>query len=326
MKMLTRPKRDRSASPDAMACRSCGLDVKHPDASRAESVEMHGYQPMSAAKLGTPRAPVLVPVTRCDECAKRRDLAEALLAEHPRVRRAHGQVAIDRLDAALAALDAGGLRGRTTVAFTNTDTAMFDTIEALAPLGGAASWSLAPRQTGNARRWDHVPADLRAQIVDEIRSAVHRRAELAMPFVPPGSSADGEVLPGCLMCGRDTLTVKESDAREAWGDLHRINVVSLGGRTRPDPVAGYFCPRCRVSIEKAGAPGMPANQRAVLAHFGYELRIGYKLNMTSVRGWAALPVGTAPNSKPWAHLDLDRLRRKFADWESRTLLVRSDTR
>jgi hypothetical protein len=91
-------------------------------------------------------------------------------------------------------------------------------------------------------------------------------------------------------------------------------------------VSGYFCPSCRLAVEKEGAPGMPAIQRALLSHFGYVLRIGYTLNMTSIRGWAALPLGSKPNSKPWAHLDLERLGRKFADWESRTLLVRSDVR
>ncbi|MGE3194112.1 MAG: hypothetical protein AB7K08_11670 [Microbacteriaceae bacterium] len=325
MKLLTRPKRDRNAPPESTPCRSCGLGVKHPDPSRADSIEVFVEPSLSRANIGVPSTPVQFAATRCDECDERRDLAALLLAEHPRVRRAHGMVAIDRLDAALAALDAGGIRGgRATAPFTSTDAAVFDLIESLAALGGAASWSLAPRREGNARRWSHLDADTRAAIAAEIRATVHRRYEFPMPFVPPGATAGGDVLPGCLMCGRGTLTVKESEAREAWGDLHRIEVVSLGGRTRADPVSGYFCPRCRFAIEKEGAPGMPANQRAVLAHFGYELRIGFRLNMTTVRGWAALPLGTAPNSKPWAHLDLGKLRRKFEGWEERALLVRSD--
>ncbi|HTL42444.1 MAG TPA: hypothetical protein VL294_13315 [Pseudolysinimonas sp.] len=326
MKTLTRqPRRKRAEPTDALTCRSCGDEVKRPDPSRDESVIIRAEMPLGMSLTSDRPVPFgEEKVTRCDECADRRARAAELLAAHPRVRRAHGSVALDRLDAALAALDLGGFRGRKVPAsLTNTDAALLDLIDALAPVGAAATWSVT--RTASGARWGHVSSERAADARTAIRDLVARRAEVPMPFAPPGSLADGtQVLGGCLLCGRESLTVKPSEAAAAWGDLVRVNVAGIGGRTRPEPVTGYICPKCRESVAKVGVPGLPAIQRAVLAHFGYELRRGYDLNMTTLRGWAALPVGTEPNRAPWQHLDLDKLARKFKRWESEAYLRRLD--
>ncbi|HTN57839.1 MAG TPA: hypothetical protein VL043_06205 [Protaetiibacter sp.] len=85
----------------AVPCRSCGAAVAHPDPKRADVLRLPqaNVLPVIGKAYGQPS--LTVPLTTCDKCAERRDRAAALLAEHPRVRLAHGMVGLDRLDAAL---------------------------------------------------------------------------------------------------------------------------------------------------------------------------------------------------------------------------------
>lgn len=299
----------------ALPCRSCGAAVRHAKPERAEVLRVH--LTVAASVLDRMTGPVPseeVPVTTCDKCADRRERAAAILAEHPRVRRMHGMVALDRLDAALAALDLLGWRGwrgtRMVRTLTSTDEALHDLLAALATLGSAASWAAGYAREGvaAATRWGHVPDALRRDAAAAHRSLVHRRFESPAPVPPPTDGARG-----CLLCGRDALTIRPSDRAEAWGERLQVRPASLGGSGRREPVDGYACPACWPAIRaQGGVLGLPAATAALFAFLDYE-RVGFGAHLREgiATPWVALRPDTPPNREPWAHLDLDRLRRSL---------------
>jgi len=315
-----RPRRDivlgsdkaRPLPDGALACASCGDEVRHPSSEQTESMQLYRQQPHSAASRGIPTYPEIVLVSRCGKCADRRVLATALVERH-HLGRVYGNVAVDRVDAALAALDLLGIRGQRGIAsLTRTPAAIRELVAALAHIGGGASWSARLANdalwTASApRRWAGVSTELRDAASEAYRELFHRRAEVPMPYAPPAE--DGAVR-GCLMCGRGTLTVKASDAKAAWGELRRVEVGNVGGKIGPKPVAGFLCPDCRESVELVGgAIGLPAIERAVLRHLGYRLSGGTIERWPGVLAWVALPAGTEPNRMPWGHLPLASLAR-----------------
>ena len=324
--ITTRRPQDRALPDGALVCRSCGRAVKRPDPARTETLRIFGPAFASATARGIPASPFEMPVTRCDDCSARRAGAQALLNDHPRIARAHGSVALDRLDAALAALDLGGLlgRGKMLADLTATDDRLQDLIGRLASLGAAASWGARGVTTASPKRWSHVPAELAEDIRTEQARLVRRLVEFPFPFSPPGSSTGA--VAGCLLCGVGSLKVRESDALAAWGDEFRIDPGVVGGRPRPEPVTGHLCPKCRSSLSGVGAVGMPAVERAMLAHFGYAVTVGRSLDFhNNLRAWVALRPGTAPNATPWAHLG-DSMASDLADLEARGHLVRKARR
>src|SRR5690606_28571291 len=100
----------------ALACCSCGVAVRRPDPARDATRTLPSYvnehQARALARQGHPLPSYDVPLTRCDDCTARQALAQRLLDTHPRIWRAHGHVGLDRVDAAVAALDLIGFRGR----------------------------------------------------------------------------------------------------------------------------------------------------------------------------------------------------------------------
>jgi uncharacterized protein YlaI len=272
-------------------------------------LEVYGQAAMSSYTRGLPIAPNQMRVARCDECADRLGRAEALVTVHG-LGRVFGTVAADKLDAALAALDVIGIRGDRTAVLTRTPAATRELVAAVAHIGAAASWSARiilggdPRASA-PRRWSGISSELVQAAGEEYKALIHRRAEVPFPFTPPADGAQG-----CLLCGIGTLTVKESNAKAAWGEQRQARLGTLGGRSRPEPVKGYVCPTCRASVDEVGgALGMPAVEHAVLRHLGYRLPWGHIEAWPGVVAWAALRPGTAPNSGPWAHLHLAALAR-----------------
>jgi len=300
----------------SLACRSCGVAVRDPAPARVETMLVYGQRAASAAARGIPFVAKEVSVTRCDDCAARRADAEALVAAHPRVDRENGNVGIDRLDAALAALDIQGFRRRQKYgSLAKTDGDLRVLISDFAPLGAAASWSVDFAGTGlcSTKRWAHVSEELTRRVAETYREVVHRRSEVPAPFAPPQDGARG-----CLFCGVGTLVAKPSKAPLAWGDLHWLQPGALGGKRQPESIAGYLCPACRAAVQREGAPGVPAVERALLAHLGYEIRLGYVLYFPS---WASAWIATAsasPNAEPWEHVNTARLAKTLADLEEKT--------
>jgi hypothetical protein len=143
-----------------------------------------------------------------------------------------GTIAADKVDAALAALDILGIRGDRTAVLTRTPAATRDLVAAVAHIGAAASWSArivvgGDPEASAPKRWSAVSSDLVLAAGEEYKGLIHRRAEVPTP--PPPS--DG--VRRCLLCGLATLTVKESNAKAAWGDQRQADLGTLGGRARP---------------------------------------------------------------------------------------------
>lgn len=298
------------ALPDgALVCRSCGVIVKRPDASRTEVIRQLPPHAEAMIARGVQVGANETDVTRCDECSDRRAHAELLLVEHPRVARAHGQVGVERLDAALAALDLCGLRGgRLLRMLTETDLALRDLLEIMAPLGAAASWSVSG-QMATGKRWAHVRPDHMAETRASMKRLARLLVDFPRPIAPP--TTDG-ALSACVFCGIGTLQAREIDALAVWGEQRRVYPSALGGRARPEPVNGYLCPRCRAACARSGGVGLPAASLALLAHLGFE-RTGFGVTLQDgvASPWAAMKPGTAPNRTPWAHLDLAKITRSL---------------
>lgn len=305
--------REPEPSSPALPCRACGVLVANADPSRdtlATVPTIVPYGILSRAQVPIPSYQVLVTV--CDDCGKRREHAEALLAEHPRVRLAHGMVAADRLDAALASFDVLGIRGsrlrRIVEGFTATDRDLAELIDALAPLGAAAWWT-AGHVTANpnaTRRWQHVGDLVKADTRAAHLALFHRAVEVMTRVAPPTGAS------GCLLCGVGHLVGRESDRAVLWGRSLQAHPAALNGRS-PDPVSGHVCPRCRSFVEAVGGiVSLPAAGAALFDFLGFE-RIGFGIKMREgiARPWAALRPGTAANEKPWSHLDLASITRRL---------------
>jgi hypothetical protein len=294
------PSTRRKLPPDCLPCRSCGQAVRFVSADQAEVLTVFGPATMS-------RTPDRweVTVTFCAECGKRRVRAAVILAAHPRIERENGDVGLDRLDAALAALDVvGDRRGRLAAQLSGSDAAVRGLIDALAPLGAAAAWSAfrAQPDTCESGRWAYVSGELVGAIREAHRGLLARQFELIKAFPPPESAQ----LRGCAFCGLGTRTARESNARGVWGDELRVPlaVFEAGGAV----LTGHLCPECRADLQAVGGSiGFPAVWRALMSARGYSAQAGRVISMTGVKPWAALASGTAPNSTRWAHVDVAKV-------------------
>lgn len=285
--------------PGALACRYCGVAVRDPDPARAESVTILG--PRLDGGRGAPAYDQEVPLTSCDLCAARRATAASLLAAYPAVGRAYGDVAIDRLDSALMALDVlGDKRGRGAAKLVRSAQQLGDLIEALSSVGAGAYWARSNVRPGafSPRRWSHVDGQLAVQAREAHRALLRRPFE-TVGAVPPPVRAE---LRGCVLCGVGSVPALESKAPSIWGDQLRIPLWVFNAG--PEVVTGHACPACTIDLEAVGgAIGYPVVWRALSRARGFEPLSGRTVTgMPGVTPWAA--TGDEPNETPWAHLDL----------------------
>jgi hypothetical protein len=315
MKLTKQPKRRRAffggndrveALPEGtLPCPSCGVAVVPFENSLVETITVYGQR--NQLGYGTD---VDIRVARCDACASRRQLAVLILRDHPAVSREHGSVGVDRVDAALAALDLIGRMGLVGN-LAGTDEGVRQMIESFSALGGWASWTAANAAPGVCvnRRWGHVSDDLWRDAGREFADLFRRRLEVPKPVAPP--SAQG-ALSGCAFCGIGTVVVKESNAAAAWGPARQFPLASMGGGGG-EVVYAHVCPTCTPALLAAGAVGLPAVWAAVIGARGYVPRSSAGVvSLTGVKPWAAMPRGTEPNATPWAHVDLAALDSELA--------------
>lgn len=251
-----------------------------------------------------------------------------------------GSVAQHRLS---CALDALAVLGQPAPAGL-VDDSMFALLRRLTEPGNAPRWmaKFAPFVAADARLgtcspspWAHVRMRQRdalrqgyaALLAERVaRSAPPRR--LPPPPVEPAAGSDIVPVPnGCLLCGVSNQVVPavriaqagsaQQAARDVW-IARRCTGQSIGA-PGPQRLAGHVCLACDAALERAGAMGPTALERAVVTYLqpGLAGQLPYGvLELTGVVGWAALVVqahqpGSAPpatNEAPWAHLgSLDRL-------------------
>jgi hypothetical protein len=240
-----------------------------------------------------------VPTALCSDHARARDRAAALIDEHPAVGRQHGQVAIDRLSAALIGLEIEGWLRPLGFGLTSTDDGLRELIRTMAPIGGQAAWTASGLVGPSKSRWSHVPEELRKEARMAHHDLIRRRTEPTRPFGPPADGASA-----CLYCGVGSIHTTASNAAREWGSIVRVGTSGLtAGEARPGVATGYLCRVCRRSTEGRGL-GLSSIERAVLAHLDHEIRNGYHLTIPGLHAWAARRNGSTPNATPWAHLNL----------------------
>lgn len=299
--------RSRELAEGSLPCRSCGVGVVLSDQSPIEMLTIHGPITASGRSYDTD-----IRVTTCNACADRRDRAALIMRNHPAVDREHGNVGIDRLDAALSVLDVLGRTPRIAETLAATDTGLRELIATFAALGGWCSWSASSARPGicASRRWGHVSDGLWEDAGHAFADLFRRRLEVPKPLAPPTNRG---ALPACGFCGVGSIIGKESDTLAIWGEPYRMPLTALGG-WGGETVIAHVCPQCRRALHSSGnAIGLPAVWLAAIRSRGYEPRSSAGVvSLTGVRPWAVLPRSFKPNSTPWAHIDLTALDNELA--------------
>lgn len=299
-----------------LPCASCGVAVpvhSPVDNSQAE-VETLTVCGAPQREGVSPRLDFLV--TRCGSCLMIRSTAADLLRGHPDVRQRIGSrdIALHRLECALAALDAVGITDAARIdQLTTTSRDIVRLIDALTIPGGHARWASHAVASGYARapgtpasfaRWAHVSAEQKQELRDAAAGLLARRVETPVDVLAP--SDDGKPS-GCLLCGVSAVQALRADAASVW-TLMSADSIGIGGRPRPDDLDGVVCPTCDRAIDAAHAVGQSAMSIAVRASLGIPMHLRTMESIDGLVGWAAMPKGTPPNEKPWDHIDLSAVR------------------
>ena len=297
-----------------LPCGVCGVAVNGPHLQRdvAELTISAVDDPrLGVRELHPPRS---LAVTRCAACRGRLDRARAAVDAFGAfaARLGSRSLVVERLEAVLAV---EGVTGEAVRLESPRD--LSTVLEHLNVAGAAALWSarFSPVQASDARLgvanaapFAHVDDEVRQAARDGLaallRSRLLRTGPVTVPLGPPVDSARR----GCLLCGVATSTV--------WEAL-TASTRSLGGCPSAEPVEGDVCSACSDVLADVGSVGQTALRRALLQHLGMTRTFALDQIEMTVLGWGALPDGTAPNSSPWAHVDVEALRRDIVDVEER---------
>lgn len=241
-----------------------------------------------------------VALSRCSSCSGRPAVASRLLAGLGSYRRdgliLHGPALREHLVAALCGLEAAG----GTTASPDDPRELLSVFEAV-PEGLAAArsarWaSVASDHPGRCAPgpWAHVPEETRAALRAVSGRLMAVRVAAGAPPVELAPPSGG----GCAMCGLASVRVSAAEvARLGGAEAARASAWSAGSLCRP----------CADAVERAGAMGPTAIERAYLAS-GYArgaggvtaLRRRIEAGELTVRPWSAS--GAAASSTPWAHM------------------------
>lgn len=296
-----------------LPCGVCGVAVEGPHLQRdvAELTISAVDDPrLGVRELHPPRS---LAVTRCAACRGRLDRARAAVDAFGAfaARLGSRSLIVERLEAVLA------VEGVTSSAVRLESPRDLSTaLEHLNVAGAAALWStrFSPVQASGARLgvanaspFAHVDAEVRQAARDGLaallRSRLLRTGPVAVPLGPPVDSARR----GCLLCGVATSTI--------WEALTTTRR-SVGGTVSPgwmEPIEGDVCGRCGDVLAEVGSVGQTAMKRSLLGHLGVAHTFATDAVEMTIRGWGALPDGTAANASPWAHLDLGAIRRDMRE-------------
>lgn len=274
-----------------LACRSCGVAVPI-SGGDVERVQIGSHwEPIPGTSPIEQRVVTdYLELGRCERCALIRSEAARVVDEHRVLLRQLGGVVIDRVEGALLALDLLGaeLPKLRSVA---------EVVQLVTLVHGAGIAFEAQLRFGvcASGQWAHVP--------DEARAALRDCAARWMPLGPPIDSERR----GCMLCGVD---------RSGTWEALTASAHSLGSTVRAgwmEPIEGDACAACADAISYAGAVGQTALKRALQQHLGVAHTFASDAVEMAIRGWGGLPNGTRANRSPWAHLDLDAIRRDLRE-------------
>lgn len=321
---------------DALPCSTCGAATAAQRASSAQTVTVS----TPTLRQGAPASTWTVEMTTCYDCAVLSVRSVRLARAHPGVgsRLGLGQQTLVR-EAILSALVALQLLGQPLPDPGTQERELVRLIRTLAPVGGAARWrriiNASTRDKVAARPWAAVSPDtragLRAAHAAMLAEHVALTAEdvlLPPPAIPAAELRSSSVVvpvpDGCLLCGVAALQSSAVEvqraggpataAREVWHRHFRVSPGSLGARRGPHYVTGWTCPACAQAVDRTGAIGLSAAERALVVHLGLGSRWTGDQELTGLRTFGALVsdtrrpdarpsiATTAPNGTPWAHL------------------------
>ncbi|WP_341974208.1 hypothetical protein [Microbacterium sp. LWO13-1.2] len=309
---ITAPASWASFPSGTLPCASCGIPARDSIDAEVEVLQVFGRS--GSAGYVPPRHDLLV--TRCDQCRMIRQTALDLLSANPSVRQRIGaaEIAVHRLESALCALDAvGTTEPRAVDHLTATGADLVRLMDALTVPGGHARWAAlarsasfvkAPSTPPSRARWSHLTPEQRQELRNTAARLLARRTEKPVDVLAP--SDDGGPS-GCMLCGVGAVEALREDAESVW-TLMSADSASIGGPGRADSLDGVVCPRCDLAIDQAHGVGISAMTLSVRSFLGLPSYLRSLDNIDGLIGWAALPSGTAPNRRPWAHLDLGELR------------------
>jgi hypothetical protein len=283
-----------------LACDCCGVGVvvtSKKEVVVAQVPKHWGHQ-----------RPEPVGLVRCPSCRSVVEEATSYLAQHPEHERRMGNVAQERVEQALFALEVVG-RPRPS-------DNVFEVVWLWLWQGGSqVRWSnptSLSRNMMNPHPWAHVGLAQRHQLrhayAEGLReSAARGHAPVAVPCLTGA----------CMFCGVAEVprsaaeVVRLGGVSAATAALwHHLvtNPAALGGRGA-DLVGGHLCPACTKALVSAGAVGLEARGQAVVDHVqgtlsdekAQRLR-GLLANDRAGTLPARAATGQAPNATAWQHL------------------------
>ena len=323
---------------DDLACRDCGVVVTGPvdlaDVVRIESDRVRVFQDHTSPQGHSE------PMTTCSDCVRLREIAAEITALHASKGLTNGglrltsEIAAELIHNALCAFDAAGKQ------MPDPERLDASTVQGMvrhiSPTGLGLKWSNlfgptldATRRSANPVRWAHWrESERRAVKVAYIDTLAERLSAQAPPvkLAPPTVSADNlvrGVIPidgGCMFCGISTQSMParevvrhggiEAAAKKVWGRRTNVKSDSLGGRRSPMTFAGHLCTHCLTALNRVGAIGPTARERAIIEHLGLTHRWGADYSLNDSMAWGGLVASAkiagsnppAANTSPWAHL------------------------
>lgn len=281
------------------ACADCGQEC--PEGSPVcERVPVFQGRPSLDPSMPPPALAGYVLLSRCPSCAPRAARAARLLKALGSYRRdgliLHGPALRDHLVSALCGLEAAGGTSAPPDDPRELLSAFEAVCEGLASARSARWASVASVHPGRCAPapWAHVPEETRGALRAVAGRLMAVRVAAGAPPVELAPPAGG----GCAMCGLSSISVSAAEvARLGGADAARASAWSAGSLCRP----------CADAVERAGAMGPTAIERAYLAS-GYArgsggvvaLRRRIEDGEMTVRPWSAS--GAASSATPWAHM------------------------
>jgi hypothetical protein len=243
--------------------------------------------------------------------ARRASATELLRVHNKGVRHALGdwKYATELFDGAMVALELMGASAADVDALVATDRLMLKIARELGPLGQRARWAgrFQPptRPDADSRIYWSEPWEFEdRQAIEPIRAGVerllHEVAEVPVLMPPP----DDGTPRGCLVCGVGAISVRPSEAAQAWGPIRRMPLAALGGRDGA-VVEGRLCPEDSNLLGEPPVWSISILDKSLMRFLGAPANSEYEFD--NARAWAVDLPNAKPSSERFAYLGADNL-------------------